>query len=96
MAYNKLELSQIPQRNKDLAFGFFREQEKKNKISVPQIINYLCFNYFNLTDGFDRDHCDKQIEINENAIIGATNTDNVESVYLKNVVSSGIHEWKFK
>ena len=96
MALKKSKLSQIPPRNKDLAFGYVREPEKMNNMLVPEMIKYLCLIYFNPTDVFDPDQCDEKIEINGDSIIGPRNYDKLQTVYLKNVVSSGVHEWKFE
>ena len=97
MALKRSKLSQIPQRNKDLAFGYVHEKEKQNKVSVPEMIKYLCLVYFNPNkDEFDPDQCDEKIKIDGNSIITQTNPHNVQTVYLKNIVSSGVHLWKFK
>ena len=97
MALKKSKLSQIPQRNKDLAFGFVRERQKINRISnVPEMIKYLCLIYFNPNkDEFDPDQCDEKIEINGNSIIGSAEEKPTQTVYLKNIASSGVHVWKF-
>ena len=96
MALKRSKLSQIPQRNKDLAFGYVHEKEKENKMAVPEIIKYLCLVYFNSTDLFDPDQHGDAIQINGNSMIAEMNAVDVENVYLKNVVSAGIHVWKFK
>ena len=97
MALKRSKLSQIPQRNKDLAFGYVHEKEKVNKISVPEMIKYLCLVYFNPNkDEFDPDQCDDKIKIKENSMITDTNPDDIQTAFLKNVVSSGIHVWRFK
>ena len=71
MALKQSSLSQIPQRNKDLAFGYVHEKEKENKISVPDMIKYLCLVYLNQNkDEFDGNLCDKKIEITGDSIIG--------------------------
>ena len=97
MAFKKSTLSQIPERNKDLAFGYVHEKEKANKMSVPEMIKYLCLIYFNPTDAFDPEQCHEKIQINGNCIIKIPNSDEIaRNVYLKNDVSSGVHLWKFK
>ncbi len=48
MAVNKTKLNSIPQRNKDVVFGFAREEETKcNNINIPEMIKYLCLLYLN-------------------------------------------------
>ena len=98
MTLKQRKLSQIPQRNKDLAFGYVHEKEKQNKMSVPDMIKYLCLIYLNLNkDEFDPNQSSKKIEINGNSIIRETNADkSIQNVFLKNIASSGIHKWKFK
>ena len=99
MALKKSKLSQIPQRNKDLAFGYVREREKTNTMSVPDMIKYLCLIYFHPNkDEFDPDHCSNKIKINGNCIFGPIESTiwTIAHVCLKNIASSHIHEWKFK
>ena len=97
MAFKKSKLSQIPGRNEDLAFGYVHEKEKENKMSVPDMIKYLCLIYFNPTDSFNPYQCNEKLQINNNYIIKIPNSEElVLNVYLKNVVSSGVHLWKFK
>ena len=61
MALKRSKLNEIPQRNKDLAFGFVKECEKENKSIIPSIIKYLCLNYLNQNkDKFDIKHVDKE------------------------------------
>ena len=49
MSVEQSKLQQTPQRNKDLAFRYVRECEEKNKrkISIPEMVTYLCLTYVN-------------------------------------------------
>ena len=96
MALSKCKLNQIPQRNKDLAFGYVHEKAKQNKQSIPEMIKYLCLIYFNPTDSFDPHPSNKKIKVNGNSIIVEADSKQVDNVYLKRIVSSGVHLWKFK
>ena len=91
MALRKSKLSQIPRPNKYLAFGYIHEREKLNKLCVPEMIKYLCLVYFNPTDTYNHNECDKQIEINGQSIIEPINSTQIHNVYLNNIVSSGVH-----
>ena len=97
MALKQSILSQIPQRNKDLAFGYTRESEKCNKVSIPDMIKYLCLIYLNQNkDTFDPNHTHKDIKIDENCIRSTSTNYVTVSCYLMNIVKQGIHIWKFK
>ena len=95
MALKRSKLQQIPQRNKDLAFGYVKENEKAHKSSIPDMIKYLCLIYLNQNkDLFDAQNTHKHIKIEGNTItpskIGSL------SSYLRNIVSKGIHVWRIK
>eukprot|EP01084_Bolivina_argentea_P306943 530478_1 len=98
MALNKIKLNSIPQRNKDVVFGFTREQENvsNNNFIMPQMIKYLCLLYLNQNkDEFDVDNNDTYIKLNGNSIICMSNSY-VTSCSLKNIVYERKHIWKFK
>ena len=40
-------MQQIPRRNKDLAFGYVKQSEKKHKSTIPDMIKYLCLLFLN-------------------------------------------------
>ena len=66
-------------------------------MSVPEMIKYLCLIYFNPNkDEFDPNQCHKKIRIHGNSIIAPAAMMFVRNAYLKNVVSSSVHVWKFK
>ena len=99
MALKPSKLNQISQRNKDLAFGYLRENEHKHKINYCQLIKYLVLIYSNQYDQFDPNASNKELEITENdkRIIQDRDEQLVNCLsYLKNVVSEGIHIWKFR
>eukprot|EP01084_Bolivina_argentea_P299757 516737_1 len=91
MAFNKSKLNSIPQRNKDVAFGFCREEEKE--WHIPRMIKYLCLLYLNQNkDEFVGDNTRKDIAINGDCITSSTS---ISSCYLKNIVDKRKHVWKF-
>ena len=94
MALKPSKLKQIPQRKKDLAFGYLRENEHTIKSNYPQLIKYLVLIYSNAQDDFDPNTTHQSLEINGNIITSKQQGDHVS--YLKNVVSEGIHIWKFQ
>ena len=98
MALKRSKLQQIPQRNKDLAFGFVKDCEKLNKSSIPDMIKYLCLIYINQNkDKFDGESTHQTINIQGNCIKKANSKMvGVASSLLTNIVSTGIHIWTFK
>ena len=97
MALKASKLKQIEQRVKDLAFGYLRENEAKNKSNYPQLIRYLVLIYSNQKDEFDPDATHQCIEINGNSIIDKRSCFHGRKLsYLKNVVSEGVHIWKLR
>ena len=89
------KLQEVPQRNKDLVFGYIREceQEQEKDIAID-MIKYLCLIYLNETeDAFDKEHTNPGIEITGNTIHA---TGWKFNCYMKNIVNQGIHRWKFK
>ena len=98
MALKPSKLNQIPQRNKDLAFGYLRENESKHKTNYCELIKYLVLIYSNQYDQFDPNASHKELEITENdkKIIHKCVDSLMCLSYLRNVVSEGIHIWKFR
>eukprot|EP01084_Bolivina_argentea_P306942 530477_1 len=100
MALNKIKLNSIPQRNKDVVFGFTREQENvsNNNFIMPQMIKYLCLLYLNQNkDEFvvDNTYDYRDIELNGDCI-SKVFVAFPASCYLKNTVYERKHIWKFK
>ena len=104
MALKSSKLKEIPQRNKDLAFGYLRGNEKKNKSNYPQLIKYLVLIYSNQQDRFDPKATHKHLNIDGNCVTDTRISDRsnpyaaitYNNCYLKNVAMEGIHIWKFK
>ena len=98
MALKASKLKQIPQRNKDLAFGYLRENEGKHKTNYCQLIKYLVLIYSNQHDQFDLNATHRLLQVNQNGNNSVNKPDNKSMYlsYLKNVVSDGIHVWQFK
>ena len=95
MALKRSKLQQIPQRNKDLAFGYVKQNENANKSTIPDMIKYLCLIYLNQNkDEFDAENTNGNIKINGNTVIGSG--WNAMCTYLRNIVSDGVHVWRFK
>ena len=95
MAFKASKLKQITQQNKDLAFGYLREKESENRSNYPQLIKYLALIYSNAQDQFDPNATHKSLEVHGNCVMSKTR-GNAFNAYLKNIVSDGIHIWKFK
>ena len=97
MALKQTKLNQIPQRNKDLAFGYVREEEKQYKLSIHKMIKYLCLIYLNPNkDKFNKNNTFTDIVININEIKFKYPDCSFGTSYLENIVKSGIHIWKYK
>ena len=98
MAIKQSKLDQIPQRNKDLAFGFVKRNEKANTCTIPAMIKYLCLVYLNQNkDAFVAKNTDENIKIDGNKLTLMKLTKyGVKSTYLRNVVNTGVHIWHFE
>ena len=104
MAFKQTKLAEIPQRNKDLTFGYVRECEKdviNNHGIIPTMMKYLCLIYFNENkDTFDDEKTNPRIIIEEKSIELPQKESRLKGInvnsYLTNVASEGIHVWKFK
>ena len=95
MALKHSKLQQIPQRNKDLAFGYVNKSEKANKSTIPSMIKYLCLVYLNQNkDEFDEENTHKDIKIDGNTVKALK--CGIKCTYLRNLVSTGVHQWRFK
>ena len=99
MSHKQSNLEQIPQRNKDLTFGYFRENDKQNKLLTPDVIKYLCLIYVNQNkDKFDPKNTNDMIKINDanNSITNDVNAIGKVNSYLENNVKTGVHIWTFQ
>ena len=98
------QLQQIPQRNKDLAFGYVKNCEEINNNSIPDMIKYLCLIFLNQNkDTFDNinthDHATINIHgncVKKRARSTIWNFMDMANSYLDNIVSKGIHIWQFQ
>ena len=61
---------------------------------LPEMVCHLCLIYFNAVDNWSATYCPQNVEIC-GAIVKKLNRG-WESVFLQNIVSSGIHVWNFK
>lgn len=96
MALKPSAIKEISQRNKDLTFGYLKNNERQNKTNYTQLIKYLILFYSNAKDCFDPDATHQDLEINGNYLSKKRHTAHRGNSYLKNIVSEGIHIWKFK
>ena len=97
MALKASKLKQIPHRNKDLAFGYVKECETKNKSIIPDMIKYLCLIYLNQnSDKFDTDNLSEYVKIEDDTLTCTDSQNGLYSTYLENIVSKGVHVWRFK
>lgn len=99
MQLQRSKLQQIPQRNKDLTFGYVKDHEKACSISITQMIKYLCLVYLNPNkDKFDPDWSHSNIQIIENKARCNkwSYVVNASTSYLENIASKGVHIWRFK
>ena len=105
------KLKHIPSRNKNLIFGYVKDNwEKINKSKIiPEMIKYMFLIYFNIDiDTFDKNMTNDAFEIlgNDSMIslpshlydLFLGSGANIDS-YLSNVIltqNGGIHAWKFR
>eukprot|EP01084_Bolivina_argentea_P196286 336509_1 len=92
-----MALNNIPHRNKDLVFGFIRDQETEVDYTViPQLIRYLCLLYCNQNkDEFHMNTAHENIKLNGNRITN-DKADSYGSCHLKNIVNKRKHIGKFQ
>ena len=92
---------EMKDKDKSTTNGYIREAEEKSFTNdsfyktIPMIINYLCMKYYH--ESKDRFHP----TLHGDGIKVSNNTatkikDFPESAFLSNIVSSGLHKWKFK
>ena len=97
MALKQSNLEGIPQRNKDLTFGYIKECETKNKSIIPDMIKYLCLIYLNQNkDEFDIKNLSECVKIEDDTLTCTDPWNGLYSTYLENIVSKGVHIWQFK
>lgn len=96
--YRKFLLSksfvhQIPESNKKLVVGYILSVLNHD---LPQIIIYWCLIFFNpMVDQWDSQHIHSSIFINR-LKIKRISCWSYEPVFLTNIVSMGVHVWKFR
>ena len=88
---------QIPQTNKDLVLGFIVETFKQMKENnLPQLVVQWCMVFFNPNvDEWDPKQVHPSIKVKQ-LNVKRLNSWGYKSAHLFNVVSSGIHVWKFR
>ena len=108
MALKQSKLQQIPQRNKDLAFGYVHDHERNHKNVIPYLVTHSCLGYINQdkdkiislsTNNVSKDELLKIADWNEKGVqFKKTGIDYVidEELILENRVCDSINEWKFK
>ena len=96
------KIKNIHQRNKDLIFGFCRQNESKYNHQVyPKIVNYLCLMYLIfIKDEFDQSKNinTPSIQFTKNEIVGQENEESIMPHFIEgiNECTHGIHKWYFK
>ena len=97
MALKKSKLSQIPERNKDLAFGYVKQCEQTNKTSIPEMIKYLCLVYLNQNkDKIDLQRSHQDFKMDGDQLQIKKKICRRANAYFENIAWKGIHIWKFK
>eukprot|EP01084_Bolivina_argentea_P104281 186736_1 len=96
--FSRTNIGAVHQNNKDLVLGYIKELLKSNIENIPQLINYLCLLFLNETkDEWEPKNTHHSITINknDNSVIRKS-CHGYKSAYLSNIISCGIHIWKFK
>ena len=94
MALNFGKLERIDQFQRDTVTGFIRSTTNKH---IPEEIIHICMLFYALVDQFDPKCIDsKMIKINEETQSVKIRGYGHPSAYLKNIVDSGHHKWKFR
>ena len=90
-------LDGIPQRNKDLSFGYVRQYETRNKVIVPEMITYLALVHLNENDDeFVKNERHIHLKLNGDIVSINPTTQWIpeyESIILRNLVDHGLHIW---
>ena len=108
MAFKQSKLNQIPQRNKDLAFGYIHDHERNHENIIPALVTYLCLRYMNQdkdkiisssTNNLSEEELlniavwnEKRVQLKKTGIEYVID----EELILENRVCDEINEWKFK
>ena len=96
-AIKQSALAQIPQRNKDLAFGYVREKERGNNAVLPEMIKYLCLIYLNQNRAkFALKYCAKSFEFDGNKIKNKMEDGDFATCLCASIATRGRHVWKWR
>lgn len=94
MAFSLQNLSKLRDERKHTVYGYIREQYKED---VPDGIILICILFYATSwDEWDKHHIAESIELDEETGIVTQNKPTKTSVFLKEIVDSDIHLWKFK
>ena len=91
-------IKKIPQKKHDVVFGFIKQQiENKICDNLPiELIKMILVFYYICTDEWDKNAIGSNIKINDNTIEHVGSDYKHQSAFLSNIVSSGVHIWKFQ
>ena len=100
MAKKFLDLKKIKPTIKDTVFGYMRQLSKSSLYgeNIPKLIEHLCLEYYYIYDEWDKQCMDESIILDDTNTIkqGAGRGGSGTSTFLKEIISSGEFEWKFK
>ena len=99
MALKESNLNDIPQRIRDVVFGWTREEEKDNDQSIPRMVKCLCLLYFNSSIKEDKIAIGQginyiKIKMDDKKCISIRGNERIVC-YLENIAYHGIHIWIF-
>ena len=95
---------QMKKKDKLAVNGYVREIEDKSfknhsfYRNIPMIINYLCMKFYHESkDRFDpKLHSSFVSIMNKSCELNRLDNYHFESAFLSNIVSKGVHQWRFK
>ena len=96
---NLSRIKSINQKSKDIVFGYIREHDDTEKTATPELVKYLSLLYWYETDEWNIEEMHYMELLGNTIKCFAPNVyHNVLNgfAYLKNEISSGIHQWTFK
>ena len=99
-----MSLKRLKTANKQFkysVFGYLRDHEKKQSINIPEMIKYICLNYYLLTEKFTKHGDAMSLNESKDTVQKNDNIDVVNSVYGDvpiDIKDESIieYEWKFK
>lgn len=100
MAFKPNQLGKIPQRKKDLVFGFIKEVYANENKHVPNMVKFMALIYYHTkNDSFDGAHTNGTLDIEKDCVKQPHQElldPSLMITYLKNIASNGTHIWRFQ